>query len=152
MKRRKNSGELQRTTEKIEHYILNPNPDGMDRMLSATGTQKRIALSLEALEAQSGKAGRQRKGYKAPLRHAIEKICRRLDSPALQSVLDALENEDLIDDLFGSRTDPIDIHLVEVSQGDETISFSLRNGKERTITFKTVRNLIAQYKKPSHPD
>lgn len=143
--------ELQRTSEKIRAFTSNAAPDSSARVLSAVDTQSRLVLSIEALEAQPSEAGKGRKGYKAPLRVAIERICSELDTPDRESVLQRLEDEDYIEDLYGSRSNPIDIHAIEVLRDTKQVSFTQRNGRQETRNFKTMENYIAMYKS-SHPE
>ena len=148
MKRKKSSEELNRTARKIQVHATKPVLDSLARILSATSTQANIALSLEALEAQPSQAGKHRKGHRGPFRHAIEKICLRLDPNKrdLKSVLTALENEDYIDDLYGAAEDPIDIHAIEIDREDQKVYYDLRNGESDKKSFKTIYNLISIYK------
>lgn len=152
MKRQKYSSELRRTSEKIKHCIVNSSPDATDRMLSAVSTQAGIAFDIEALEAQPSKAGKNRTGYRSPLRRAVEQICMQLSRPNMESVLQVLEDGESIEDMYEAAPTPIiDIHAIEVFRDDEKVKFTMRTSREKTVTFKTIRNLIDMHK-ASLPD
>lgn len=116
-------------------------------MLSATATQSRLAFDLEAVEMQPSNAGRKRKGYKGPVRRTVNRICALLSYPDLESVLQVFEDQERIENMYEALTDRIDIHTVEVLRDSEKIKFTYRNGKEDTRKFKTIKNLIDQYKR-----
>jgi hypothetical protein len=149
MKRKNPSSELQRTIKKIAHNAVNKPPDGTDRILSATATQSRLVLDMQAFECQPSVAGKKRKGYKAPLHQAIDVICSQLGQPDLESVLEFMGDEEKIDELYGRAT--IGIHVIEVNSDSGHIHYTQRDGMEKTASFKTIRNLISQFKTP-HPD
>lgn len=146
MKWQKSSEELRRTSEKIKYHIVNPSSDGTDRMMSAVATQSKIAFEIETIEAQPSNAGKKKEGYRAPLRRAVEMICGKLDRPDLESVLQILEDQDRIDDWYGLTPAAIDIHVVEVFRDSKKLRFSERSGREKTVSFKRIQNLIDMYK------
>jgi hypothetical protein len=82
-----------------------------------------------------------RKGSKGPLRAAIERICADLESPALELVLNVLENEDAMLDLFESLNDPIHITVQEVNRKRMRVYYRIRSGKERNISSALTHEL-----------
>jgi hypothetical protein len=146
MKRKNPSRELQRTLNKIEHCATHEAPDSRDRILSATATQSRLVFDMQAFECQPSVAGKKRKGYKAALHQAIDVICSQLGQPDLKSVLEFMGDEEKIDELYGRAT--IGIHVIEVNSGSGHIHYTQRDGMDKTASFKTIRNLISQFKTP----
>jgi hypothetical protein len=150
----KRAQELQRTVEKINHFIRNPAPDSEERMLSATATQKQLALDIHQLETQPSRAGQGRKGYRAPIRHAVARIrvarsgC---DLKALLEIFEAdthrdetgCEEDDLMSDLRGQSSDPIKVKIQEVSRDDKVVYYKrLDNGREAKIKFHSLQNYL----------
>jgi hypothetical protein len=149
MKRKNVSDELQRTTNKIMGNVVNQAPDSKDRILSATATQSRLVVDLQAFELQPSFAGKKKRGYKAPLHRAVDFICSQLSQADLKSVLEFMEDYEKIEELHGRMT--LDIHVIEVDPDSRYIAYTQRDGREKKASFKTIENLISQYK-VRHPD
>lgn len=147
MKRQKLSGEVRRTAEKIKHHITNPALDSAERMLSATDTQSGLALSIGRLEAQPTEAGKLRKGYRSPMRHALNRIRAARERCDLEQLLDIFEkaatgDSEFMLNLLHSATDPIKVSIQEVDRQKKMIYY-LSGGSEKKIMFKTLNNYLS---------
>jgi len=147
VKRQKLSGEFQRTAEKIKHYT-NPTADSAVRVLSAADTQSRLALSLEGLEAQPSEAGKLRKGYRGPMRHAVNRIRAERPGCDLAALLNIFQDDaddkgnDFLKDLRGAITDPIKVTIQEVDRQKKLVYYR-DSGGEQKIAFKTLNNCLS---------
>jgi len=117
------------------------------------------------LQQRQSSAGRKKKGYRGPLHRGIERLCRDLEHPDLVSLLQILENVELIEDQYESLSEPIDVHefnLVEVvwaehsDERDEVVrkpvdgSVTYRergNLKAKTIALASLNNILSQIRK-----
>jgi len=107
-----------------------------------------LARGLKVLGGVSN-AGKGRRGFRGPVRRAVESICKDLHQNRLdvspQAVLDILNGDDgLASDLFDAGE--IDIRIQEVVSKSAEIRYITRNGVEDKFTFKTLSNLISKYR------
>lgn len=147
MKRQKLSGEVRRTAEKIKHYITNPTSDSGVRVLSAVGTQSRVALSLERLEAQPSEAGKLRTGYRSPMRLAVNRIRTAKEPCDLERLLGIFERaaagqSEFALDLLHTKIDPIEVTIQEVDRQNKRVYYR-DSGGEKKIMFKTLNNYLS---------
>jgi hypothetical protein len=147
VKRQELSGEVQRTAEKIKHCITNPTPDSADRVLSAAATQSGLAISIGRLEAQPSEAGKLRKGYRSPMRHAVKRIKAASQRCDLERLLDIFERaaageSEFMLNLQHSASDPIKVSIQEVDRQKERVYYRVSDGSEKKIMFKTLNNYL----------
>lgn len=147
MKRQELSGEVRRTAEKIKDCITNPTSNSADQVLSATDTQSGLVLSIERLEAQPSEAGKLRKGYRSPMRRAVNRIRAAKEPCDLERLLNIFEKaaageSEFMLDLLHSSTDPIKVTIQEVDRQKRWVYYSDSNGSEKKIAFKTLSNYL----------
>jgi hypothetical protein len=95
------------------------------------------------VEAASGPKGR--KGTPGELRQALIAISEAIHSKDPEKILDAMEDENLVEDLYGAAPKPkINIHLFQINRMERTVDYTRRNGKDAARSLKTVENLIAK--------
>ena len=101
-------------------------------------------------QAETGKA---RKGKLSQFNLAISRICIKAKSFSLADVLNFIEEfeGENISDLYESLSDPIDVKRLEVDRDKKKVFYRLRNDKEKEITFKTLKNTLANLKKLHNP-
>ncbi len=97
----------------------------------------------DRVEAASGPKGR--KGTLGELRQALIAISEAIHSKDPEKILDAMEDENLVEDLYGAAPKPkINIHLFHINRVERTVDYTRRNGKDVTRSLKTVENYIAK--------
>jgi hypothetical protein len=96
-----------------------------------------------AISQRNREAGKKRAGRKGPLRIVIE----RLKPKNLEHLLNLLEDEDGILDLYGARKNPIDIIIQEVDRDKGVVDYRTRDAEEKSVAFKTLQNIISLLKK-----
>jgi hypothetical protein len=100
-----------------------------------------VLKSWRNSEAATGRAG-----IKGELRQSVERICKDLPEPTLNAVLEILQNEEVMDDLYGARTDPIHIIVQEIHRKSAKVDYRTRGGNEKTVTFDRLERLIRDIK------
>ncbi len=90
-------------------------------------------------------AARKRRGTKAPLRLAVERISEGSPGLTLPTLLEVFENEDSINELREARTEPIDIEVQEVRHDEKMVYYRTRAG-EKSVKFTTLERLIRDIK------
>lgn len=86
-----------------------------------------------------------RTGFKGELRHAVERICKNLKKPTLEALLEAFEEDNMLD-LYEARNDPINIAIQAVNSDEKTVHYRTRDGKEKTVRFDRLERLIREIK------
>jgi hypothetical protein len=132
---------------KADWCMENPGfSDSRARERSATSTMVFHFMTLLP-EAELGrktidnlKRGRgKRLGYKSPLRNAIEVVCGEIGSRASAEVLTALDNVELIRELYNAGL--IDILTQELCNG--RFYYIQRGGQEKAVLIKTLKNILS---------
>lgn len=100
-----------------------------------------VLKSWRNSEAATGRAG-----IKGELRQSVERICKDLPEPTLNAVLEILQNEEVMDDLYGARTDPVHIIVQEIHRKSAKVDYRTRRGNEKTVTFDRLDRLIRDIK------
>lgn len=86
---------------------------------------------------------KRRKGKEGPIIRAIRRIVDVAGVRTFEDLLGALEDDDQVEDLYQSTSDPIDVHLPEIDYEAQTITFSIRNRPQpKAVTFKRLRNIL----------
>lgn len=98
---------------------------------------------------QQRASARKRKGIKSPLSHAIYRLIPYLPARTLECLLDAFHDEDTIADLYEARTNPINIRIQEVLENKQRVDYRTRSGKERSVSFKRLKNILCCISKDS---
>ena len=118
-----------------------------------------LEQDLQWMLDQQSRAGKGRRGYRSPLNKLVRRICERLENPSITDVLEKMEDDDLIKDLFYSDSDPIPINQISVNPAhwedlgtvdllrEGKIIFRDRKGNEKHARVKTIQNYISDYKK-----
>lgn len=132
----------------VKLYLLHPEciPDEVREIVP-----RLLAVDWQAFIAEGarqGRAARGRRGTKSPLSLAVK----RLNAPDFDSLLNMLEDADLIDDLFEHPSDPIHIHALEVDRETQRVTYSVRyrpkpksvhhRPKPKPVGFKRLKEIF----------
>jgi len=140
----------------MRQAVLRTPPEGREALvlafwLGGNVATAQIGVRLPKIGAtlrswQSSDAAASRKGIKSELRQSVERICKDLPEPTLNAVLEILQNEEVMDDLYGDRTDHIHIIVQEIHHKSAKVDYRTRRGDEKTVTFDRLKRLIRYIK------
>ena len=87
-----------------------------------------------------------KRGKKQELFRAIERVCREINSRRWVDLLQALDNADLMNDLFYSGSDPIDIEVTEIDDIDKCMKYRTRRSEDKEVGFARLKNILSEIK------
>lgn len=117
--------------------------DLLEAWLTGYQTGRHDGNVTHGVESGSGPKGR--KGKLGKLRAAIVAISEDIHSKSPEDILDALEDENCVEDLYGASPEPkIDVHFFEIDRVERTVNYSRRDGTDETRSLKTIENYIAK--------
>lgn len=100
-------------------------------------------------------AGRGKRGHLLPAAHAVQRLCGTLPAVTIEQLLaifrddveearGSLESVGTMADLYGAKTDPINIRIQEVKNG--RVYYLIRgNDKGRPITIRRLKDLLRKF-------
>ena len=148
--------ELLGWAHEIRNVVLRMPPEGREALvvafwLGGNVATAEIGVRLPEVGAvlkswRNSEAATGRAGIKGELRQSVERICKDLPEPTLNAVLEILQNEEVMDDLYGARTDPIHIIVQEIHRKSAKVDYRTRRGNEKTVTFDRLDRLIRDIK------
>lgn len=148
-RKKKPTGELSKETVRIVRKIVKDR-GASQRTPSAVGTLTASGLDvfLEKALTRPSRAGKGKKGYKGPLRHAVERIRDELERvPTLEESLDRLSDPDWVEDRYMSTTTPINLHIVEVDRDRKELRYTDRKGRDQKRSFRRLQDVINEIAK-----
>jgi hypothetical protein len=73
---------------------------------------------------------------------ALARAIGRLNAATFEGLIDKLGDEDLIADLYASRSSRFDIHTVEVDEAAKRVTYSVRGCRNsKSVGFKRLREI-----------
>jgi len=79
------------------------------------------------------------------LKRSLKKICQSINSTSFDDFKKAIKDQDSIEDLFHSLSDPIDIRDFQIN--DDYLLYVTRQGKEQNRKLRTIRSILLEIKK-----
>jgi hypothetical protein len=113
------------------------------RVLSTLDDPELVRKFLKGFSATGGTGKRGRRGA---LWLAIERICKEINSRHWDDVLLALDNADLMADVYHAASNPIDIEVTEVDELDKFLRYRTRGGADKEVSFARLKNILAEIK------
>lgn len=93
------------------------------------------------------KSASRRVGQEGSTKRAIRQIAGHVEVVNAKAILNAMRDDDLMADLYFSRSEPLPIEIIEVDDENQKVHYRRRNGQVRELSFGSVRNIVSQIRK-----
>jgi len=97
-----------------------------------------------ASKVRGRRAGKAKLGTRGALKQTVQQILTQVDYPSFNNLLEAMENEDLMDDLFHNVNNLVPLQILTVDWLRKRVRYKTRKEEERTVSFSRLRDVVSE--------
>jgi len=134
--------QIKKDDQKIKQAVIGIKaPAGTD--IGDVVNRQTVAALYGAKEESAKQSDRAQKSRKeGALKHAIRKICQSINSTLWPDVEEVILDREKIADLYLTRTDPINIHDIQINKG--ILTFTSRDGITHSRPVGRIKRILKE--------